>query len=149
MIRFRATWLFLLAVAAALSLLNGICWQPGIGGAVGGRAPGTQLEHFFGWPATYRAELWRSDDETLASRILAVAPFYDPGDEMLLEYRVIGITALTVDVAFGLLVLLGVAVIMEGMLRRAWPGWRVALLAVVGILLLVLWMARPLVSVSL
>src|SRR5438128_1075385 len=81
MIRFRVTWLALLAAAAVLFLLNWQCWQPGVGGAVGGRPPGTQLERFFGWPATYLAELWRSADQALASRILASAPFYDPGDE--------------------------------------------------------------------
>jgi hypothetical protein len=60
MIRFRGTWLVLFAGAAVVFLLNWQCWQPGVGGAAGGGPPGTQLERFFGWPATYQVELWRS-----------------------------------------------------------------------------------------
>ena len=92
----------LLAVAAILFLLNWQCWQPGVGGAVGGNRPGTRLERFFGWPATYQADLWRSDDQALASRILASAPFYYPGDEMALEYRALGTGAVAINVAFAL-----------------------------------------------
>jgi hypothetical protein len=149
MIRFRLTWLLLLAVGAILFLVNWHCWRPGLGGAVGGRPPGTQLERFFGWPATYRAELWRSDDEKLASRILESAPFYYPGGEMTLEFRDIGFTALAVDIVFALIALLAVAVIVECTLRRAWDIRPVALLVAAGFLLLVLWIAGPAVSVSL
>jgi hypothetical protein len=149
MIRFRATWLVLLAVAAVLFLANWQCWRPGVGGAVGGRPPGTQLERFFGWPATYQAELWRSDDEALASRILASAPFYYPGDKMSLEYRALGMEAVAVNVAFALLMCLSVAVIMECALRRVWGSRQMALVAGAGLLLLGLLAASPSVSVSL
>jgi len=149
MMRFWGAWLMMLAVAAILFLLNWQCWRPGVGGAVGGRPPGTQPERFFGWPATYQAELWWSDDQALASRILAVAPFFYPGDEMALEYRVFGMAALAVDVAFALLVLLCVAVTMEGTRRKAWNSRRVVLLVCAGLLLLLLWAASPAVSVSL
>jgi hypothetical protein len=149
MVRFRVTWLLLFAVAVVLFLLNWQCWQPGVGGAVAGRPPGTQLERFFGWPATYQAELWRSDDQALASRILASAPFYYPRDEMSLEYRALGIEALAVDVAFALLVLVLVTVILKCVLRRVWGSRQVELLAGAGLLLLVLWAARQSVSVSL
>jgi hypothetical protein len=149
MIRFRLTWLLLLAVAALLFLVNWHCWRPGVGGAVGGRPPGTQLERFFGWPATYQAELWRSDDEQLASRILKSASFYYPGDEMALEYRELGIPALGIDIVFALVVLLVVAVLMECTLRKAWGVRQVALLVGAGLLLVVLFLAGPAVSVSL
>jgi hypothetical protein len=145
----RRAWLMLLAVAAVLFLLNWQCWKPGVGGAVGRSPPGTQLERYFGWPATYQAELWRSDDQALASRILAWAPFYYPGNEMSLEYRVIGMEALGIDVAVALLVFLSVAVIMECALRRVWGSLLVVLLAAAGLLLFVLWAASPSVSVSL
>jgi hypothetical protein len=149
MVRFRVTWLVLLAVAAILFLLNWQCWQPGVGGTVGGRPPGTQLERSFGWPATYQAELWLSDDPALASRILEAAPFYDPGDEMSLEYRALGMAAIAVDVAFALLALLAVAVIVECALGQGWARRQVVLLAGAGLLLLVLWVASPFVSISL
>ncbi|HMF16923.1 MAG TPA: hypothetical protein VKE98_06915 [Gemmataceae bacterium] len=149
MIRFRLTWLLLLAVAAVLVLVNWQCWQPGVGGAVGGRPPGTQLERFFGWPATYQAELWRSDDEKLASRILKSAPFYYPGDEMALEYREFGIPALAIDLVFALVVLFAIAVIMECTLRKAWGLRPVALLVGAGLLLVILFFTGPAASVSL
>jgi hypothetical protein len=149
MIRFRLTWLLLLAVAVVLFLVNWQCWRPGVGGAVGGRPPGTQLERFFGWPATYQAELWRSDDQELASNILKSAPFYYPGDEMAMECREFGILALAIDIVFALVVLLAVAVIMECTLRKAWGIRPAALVAGAGLLLLVLWVAGPAASVSL
>jgi hypothetical protein len=149
MIRFWLTWLMLLAAAVLLFLLSWHCWRPGVGGPVGGRPPGTQLELFFGWPATYQAELWWSDDESLGSRILASAPFYYPDGEMSLEYHVFGMKALAVDILVALLLLLLVAVIMECALRGAW-NWRIAaLLAGAGVLFLVLWAASESVSVSL
>jgi hypothetical protein len=149
MFRSWVTWLTLFVGTVTLFLLNWQCWQPGVGGAVGGRAPGTQLERFFGWPATYQAELWRSDDQALASRILTAAPFYYPEHEMTLEQREFGIVALAVDVVFALLVLLSVALIVECTLRQAWTSRSVMLLAGVGLLLLVLWMSSPSVSISL
>jgi hypothetical protein len=148
MIRFWITWL-LLATAAVLFLLNWQCWRPGVGGAMGGRPPGTHMERSFGWPATYQAEIWRSDDQELASRILASAPFYYPGAEMSLEQRMLGWTALAVDVAFALLVLLSVAVFVQCVRRRVWGRRQVALLAGTALVLVGLWAASRFVSVSL
>ena len=149
MIRFQLTWLVLLFVAVLLFLLNWQCWLPGVGGPSGGRPPGTQLELFFGWPATYQAELWWSHDESLGSRILASAPFYYPDGEMSLEYHVFGMAALAVNLAFALLVLLSVAVIMECVFRQDWGRRQVALLVAAAFLLLLLWAASLSVSVAL
>jgi hypothetical protein len=149
MIRSWATWLMVLAGAVVLLLLNWQCWRPGVGGASGGRSPGTQLELFFGWPATYQAELWRSDDQALGTRILAAAPFSDPGSEMSLEYRAFGMAALGVNLLVALLLLLSVGVIMECALRGTWNRRVVVLLVGVCGLLLALWAASPSVSVSL
>jgi hypothetical protein len=149
MIRFRVTWLLLLATVAVLFLLNWQCWSLGTGGTDVGQSSGTELERFFGWPATYRAELLRSDDQELASRILASAPFYYPGDEMSLEYRSLGKEALAVDAAFALIVLFSVAVIVECTLRRVWGSLQVLLVVGAGLMLLGLWAASLSVSVSL
>jgi hypothetical protein len=149
MVRFRGTWLVLVAVGAVLFLLNWHCWQPGVGGAVGGRPAGTYLERFFGWPATYQAELWRSDEQALSSRILAAAPFYYPGDEMSLEYCSVGTLALVVDVAVALLLCLAVAVSMECVQRGAWGSQAVGLLTTSALLLLMLWAVSRSASVSL
>lgn len=149
MVRPWATWLVLFAAAGVLFLVNWHCWRPGVGGAVGGRPPGTQLERSFGWPATYQAELWRSDDVELASRILARAPFYYLDGEMSLEDRQRGTLALVVDVGFALSVLLGVGVIAECALRGAWSRRGVILLICAAMLSLLLWSASSSVSVSL
>ena len=41
-------------------LVNGCSWMPGYGGRHD-RQPGMEVERYFGWPACFRAELWRSD----------------------------------------------------------------------------------------
>jgi hypothetical protein len=147
MIRFTQG-LVLVALAAVLFFLNWHCWKPGVGGASGGRPPGTQLERFFGWPAIYLAEFWRSDDEALAARILESAPFYYPGEEMTLEYSVWGVGAIAVDVAFALSALAAAFIILES-LQAGWSKGHIMLLAGAGLLLLVLLAAGPAPSVSL
>jgi hypothetical protein len=146
---FRATWLALLATTAILFVLNWQCWRPGVGVTVGGMQPGTHLEQSFGWPATYQAELWLSDDQALASRIIDAAPFYYPDGEMTLEQRVFGLAAFAVDLGFALLVLLSVALVAECSLRQVWSARGVLLLACVGALLVGLWLTSASVSISL
>jgi hypothetical protein len=107
------------------------------------------MERSFGWPATYQAELWRSDDQALADRILSSAPFYSPRGEMAVEYRVVGTPALALDVVFALLVILAAAVVMLGAGGGEWSSRQVALLAGLVLLLLALWAASLSVSISL
>jgi hypothetical protein len=45
---------------AAFVLINGCSWQPGYGGRHDKR-PGMEVERYFGWPACFYADLWRSD----------------------------------------------------------------------------------------
>jgi hypothetical protein len=106
--KFRSsTWFAVAATASFLALLNLHCWQPGIGGRtdlVGGERPqGTELELFYGWPACYRAELLRSDDRALSSRILKSAPFIRPSDlDMRVVARYRGWLPALLDVSFAL-----------------------------------------------
>ncbi len=51
----RRTWVALGWLFAALLVANAWCWQPGIGGNGPPRPPGTEVELFYGWPATSRA----------------------------------------------------------------------------------------------
>lgn len=97
-----------------LGLANSVCWSPGVGTrlTLPGHPKGTELELFFGWPAQYRAELWRSNDPALASRILESAPFYLPGEEMQRHVRYTGVSAIALNLLFALLLAgtIGIAV---------------------------------------
>jgi hypothetical protein len=75
----RVTWWAIAAVAVLFALLNLHSWQPGIGGhtdRVKGVPAGSEIEHYYGWPACYRAELLRSDDPGMRARVLKTAPLY-------------------------------------------------------------------------
>lgn len=124
------SWLTLLGVFGLSLLLNLVCWSPGVGSSDGvnppGRPRGTEFEQFFGWPALYRAELWRSEDLGLFSRILRAAPFYSPAGEMTLQTRRCSIVAVLIDILvgaiLGLLSVMATECIVFGAWNR-WPKW--------------------------
>jgi len=132
------TWLALLTVLGILLAVNLWCWRPGIGGSGSSRPPGTELELFYGWPATYQAEWWRSEDTTLARRLLQSAPFCYSGD-MELQARYLRVLPALADVAFAAAALFALGVVVESAVRRFWPRW-----AVVGSVLAILVMAAVL-----
>lgn len=119
------TWLAVLALLAVLLAVNLWCWRPGIGGGGSSRPPGTEMELFYGWPTTYRAEWWRSEDPALAERLLQTAPFCRPGGEMELQARYLGIIPVLADVAFAVAALFTLGVGVESAVRRSWPRWAV------------------------
>lgn len=43
-------------------VVNGCSWNPGYGGRRG--KPGMEVERYFGWPACFYADLWRSEEAT-------------------------------------------------------------------------------------
>lgn len=45
---------------AAFIVVNAFSWSPGSGGR-NDRKPGMEVERFFGWPACFYCDLWRSD----------------------------------------------------------------------------------------
>lgn len=53
----------ILVGVGAFLLVNGCSWQPGYGGR-NDRKPGMEVERYFGWPACFYADLWRSDEPT-------------------------------------------------------------------------------------
>lgn len=83
----RRTWTVLAVAVAFFLLLNLHPWDQGVGGSGPQQPPGTNFEGYFGWPACYRAEWWKSDDPALMMRILSRAPFYSPSREMTLHVR--------------------------------------------------------------
>lgn len=119
----RKTWLAMLASLGALLAVNLWCWRPGIGLGI---RNGTEMDLFYGWPATYQAEWWRADDSTLGERLLRTAPFYHPGNEMELRARYRGALPALADVAFAVAALVAVGVVVESEVRRSWPRWAIA-----------------------
>jgi hypothetical protein len=88
------------------------------------------MELFYGWPATYQAEWWRSEDTTLAERLLQAAPFRHPKSEMELQARSLGLFPALADVAFMAAALFAVSMVVESAVSGSWPRW-----AVVGLVL--------------
>jgi hypothetical protein len=141
-----STWGSIAIAAAVLLAANLWCWQAGIGGGVPGRPPGTEVELYYGWPATYRAEWWRSEDPALGLNLLGRAPFFHPAGMMERRAGYTGVWAAVVDAAFGSAVLV---VIWLGADVRA-RGWRRATAIGLGLAAAVLvgaWMVADRVSV--
>jgi hypothetical protein len=116
------TWISVLGLLGVLLALNLWCWRPGIGGGGGGRPPGTELELYYGWPATYQAEWWRSEDSSLLSQLLQTAPFCHPATDMVRQDRDFDAVAALADIAFGVAALMAMGVLKqtaEGRLRRS------------------------------
>ena len=114
------TWAALALGLFALLGANLWCWRPGIGGGGPARPPGTEVELFYGWPATYRAEWWRSDDPALAQSFLERAPFFHPAGALGLQARSARLWPALADTAFAVAVLVVVGVGTEARVR----GWR-------------------------
>ena len=130
------TWVVLGLLLAVLLATNCWSWQPGTGGGAGGRPPGAEVELFYGWPATYQAEWWRSEDPTLLPRLLETAPFIDPRREMDLQARYFGLLPALADCAFAIALLVGLGLAVEATARRSWSvgvlaGLAVALIVIV------------------
>jgi hypothetical protein len=68
---------------------------------------------------------------------------------MTLEFRVLGLVAVAVNIAFALLVVLSVVIIIRGVIGMIWSRRQVGLLMGFGLLLLMLWAVSQSVSVSL
>jgi hypothetical protein len=128
----RGTWVAIAVAAVLLALLNLHAWRPGIGGRtdrINGVQPnGSELELYYGWPACYRAELLRSDDPGMSSRVLQTAPFYvPPYAECWVSARYLGWLAIVLDAIFALLGIALVGLIVECCKGEQWP--RSALIA--------------------
>lgn len=118
--RFAASVLLLFFLAMDLH-----CWEPGGGGrrdvVDGKRAKGTDVEMYYGWPACYRAELWRSADMTAYDRVLRNAPLFFPQGQMDLAYRNVGSLSLLLDVLFAALSLRLTGVLVDCIVEEKWP----------------------------
>lgn len=128
------TWAILGLAAALLAALNFWCWTPGTGGGPPGRPPGTEVELYFGFPATHRAELWRTDEAGLMMDFLRRGPFFHPAGELGTCAHYLGWPAALADVAFAA-VLLAVGVWAGASQRGSWSRGAVAVLVAAGLVM--------------
>jgi len=143
-----STWVSLTVAGAVLLAANLWCWQPGIGGGFPSRPAGTEVDLYYGWPATYRAEWWRSDDPALGMTLLGRAPFFHPAGTMDRQAGYTGVGAAVVDASFGLAVL--VAIWLAADIRaRGWRRGTAIGLALAAVVLVATWMVADRVSVHL
>jgi len=150
----RGTWLAIAVATVVLGLLNLHAWRPGIGGRTdrinGVQPDGSELELSYGWPACYRAELLRSDDPGMGTRVLATAPFYvPPYAEGWVSSRYVGRLAIVVDASMALLGVVLVGVIVECVQRERWTGRAIIAMLIMGLLLAAGYLSAETVSVHL
>jgi hypothetical protein len=143
------TWAALALAALVLLAANLWCWRPGIGGGGPDRPGGTEVELFFGFPATYRAESWRSEDPAFGRHYLERAPFFHPVGTMERQARYVDWLPVFADVAFGVAVLVVVGVSVESRVRGWWCAGGVALLAVGVAVVAARWFAAGAIAVHL
>ncbi len=142
------TWVFVGATGAVYLALN-IVARPGTGPRRPPKPPGSELERAFGWPATYRAELWESNDPRMADWYAGPAWLSDPSPAMTLLVRSFGPRAAAVDLVFAVVILAMTAVASEGSRRRGLRRCDVAVLVVCASILGVAYLASDHVSVFL
>ncbi|QDU04524.1 hypothetical protein V6x_42520 [Gimesia chilikensis] len=119
--------------AVAFLVINAFSWNPGWGGRRD-REPGWELERYFGWPACYYCDLWRSDrpDEIDHPAYFPLIPF---SRQMGYVYHSFSFTALALNL---LLVVCGVVSIILWNLSKhdtgkSWMGPAGIALAILGI----------------
>lgn len=78
-------------------VINGCSWQPGYGGR-NDRKPGIEVERFFGWPACFYCDLWRSD-ESMRIEPWGFALPLPIASKMYFVYSRFGILPLLLDAA--------------------------------------------------
>ena len=150
----RGTWLAIAAAVVVFGLLNLHCWRPGIGGrtdrANGEQPRGSELELYYGWPACYRAELLRSDDPGMGTRVLTSVPFYlPPHTEGWVSARYFGWAAVVVDILFAILGVVLVALVVECDRRGRWTRRARAAAVTIALVLATAYWIADMVSVHL
>lgn len=93
----HAPWRTVAVVLLAGVLVNACSWTPGYGGRRD-QQPGMEVERYFGWPACFRAELWRSDHPHQVD-VGAYVPPIPLSNEMSFVYARSGWLPLLLDVA--------------------------------------------------
>jgi hypothetical protein len=144
----RETWAGLGLGAIILAAANLWCWSPGIGGGQPHGRPGAEVELYYGWPATYRAEWWRSDDPALVPVLLRRAPFFHPSGVMDLQHRYVGVWPALADAAFALAALAAVCLGMEAQ-ARGWRRGTVVGLVLAAAVMVAVWRVADRISVHL
>lgn len=122
-------------------MINAFSWNPGYGGR-NDRQPGQEIERYFGWPAVFYCDLWRSDH----TREYALPAYFPPiplSREMSFVYCAWSAMAFAlnaVTVACGT----GIVLIVAKSEREHWRAWMMAAcVALAAVTWLVIQMAHP------
>jgi hypothetical protein len=136
----RSTFYMMAIVTAIIFVINLHCWKPGIGDRTdndeGKQVSGTEISLYFGWPAYYVAELWRSD-ESLQSELLKRAPFFLVPDSMWMADRYVSIFAMVIDITFLLSAVLLIGIVWNSVIRDLWTVKRIGFALGLVIILLI------------
>jgi hypothetical protein len=119
----------------AFLFVNGCSWQPGSGGRHD-RKPGMEMERYFGWPACFYVDLWRSDDRIDGIPLDYMWPLPITG-RMQFVYHSFGVVPLMIDAAL-VLAATGIAVILCITVRHGrMPLWLAATCVLLAVVVLV------------
>jgi hypothetical protein len=135
----RQSWFAMFMKSAILCLINMHCWKPGIGGR-NDKIAGTELEIYLGWPACYRAELWRSD-ELLMTDLLKRAPFFRVPKSMWKVARYMNLTAIITDILFAISSIALVGIILNAQKNLHWPAKSMAVVIFLAAVLIICYRA--------
>jgi hypothetical protein len=133
------SWPAVLITLLILCVINMHCWKPGIGGRNdkidGKQIEGTELEIYLGWPACYRAELWRSD-ESLTMDLLKRAPFFRIPKSMRLVDHYLNAKAITIDILFAFSSMSLVGIVWNARKNQRWSAKTIVIVVFLAALIL-------------
>ena len=118
---------------------NGCSWNPGYGGRVD-KVPGRQVERYFGWPACFYCDLWRSDHPHEIN-LPAYFPPYPLTSEMYFVYSSYAVVALLLNVLLAICGIGIVLLLLKADFDHSARSWMIGLgvgLAMLGLLILTL-----------
>lgn len=139
--------IIVLAGLAAFVLINGCSWQPGYGGR-NDRKPGMEVERYFGWPACFYCDLWRSD-ESMRIEPWGFAPPLPIAPKMYFVYSKFGILPLLLDAVLVMAGIVVAATVTVGEPHGRMQRWMVVLCAALVVLAIVIIMFGDRTSVFL
>lgn len=104
----------------AFLAVNAFSWNPGWGGRHD-KQPGRELERYFGWPACFYCDLWRSEHDHGINLALYFPPI-PVSREMTFVYHSLSLVALLMNVVFfaSWTFLCVILLLAEKQVRRAW-----------------------------
>jgi hypothetical protein len=124
---------------AVFLVVNAFSWHPGYGGRTD-RKPGMEVERYFGWPACFYCDLWRSDRPHKVNGLSYVSAI-PLSSEMYFVYFSSSALALLLDVGVAACAVVLCLLLAAAERRNKVTTWMTLLgvgIAVIGLLIIVL-----------